>query len=165
MRVSYTVKCHTEADLKSTKIYLVSIFTLSVLVVLLSILSFKLLFSNTQKVNIPDYNFRLSTLIEQSKGSEILAGDLGGRNWDKVCFLGPYSTASSKVLGIDWEVAKFTDVLTSDGHNVIVFVKGKFVEDFIIQSRAHGDFSKLSGLCLLEEQRLIISKGKQVSAI
>ncbi|PKG36920.1 hypothetical protein CXF74_21640 [Psychromonas sp. Urea-02u-13] len=154
-----------EVDLKSTKIYVFSIFILLSLVILLSIFSFKLFFENVQRVHVPDYNLRLSNLFEKNIGKEILTEELGGKSWDKVCFLGPYLSSSSSVLRFEWDIAQYTDVLRSDGHNVIVFVKEESVEDFIVHKRTKGDFSKLSGLCFSNTQRLIISEVKQVSAI
>lgn len=73
---------------------------------------------------------------------------LGGPTWTKVCFFGPYSDSSEVELGFKWRVSEHTDVLKSDGHNVIVFATDSNVTSFVVQSRAYGDFAKLSRKCL-----------------
>ena len=71
----------------------------------------------------------------------------GGGDWTKVCFLGPYNEMSEKALGFDWKVSEHTDVLNSDGHNVIVFATESEVTEYVVHSRGKGDFWKLSGEC------------------
>ena len=132
---------------------------------MLSVFSFKLVLDDTMNKTIPDYNYHLSELINANKGNEIIVSDLGGKSWERACFLGPYQTDSSKVLGFKWDIKQYTDVLSSDGHNVIIFITGNSVYDFIIQSRSEGDFSKLSGLCFQRDERLKVSKTMHVSAI
>lgn len=72
---------------------------------------------------------------------------LGGDDWTKVCFLGPYNEMSEKTLGFNWQVSEHTDVLKSDGHNVIVFATESEVIEYVVHSRGRGDFSQLSGEC------------------
>ncbi|MDX1537119.1 hypothetical protein [Arsukibacterium sp.] len=76
---------------------------------------------------------------------------LGGDNWTKVCFLGPYNEMSEKALGFNWQVSEYTDVLKSDGHNVIVFATESKVVEYVIHSRSTGDFWQLSGECFSRE--------------
>jgi len=102
----------------------------------------------TFETNILDHNYRLFNLINEKRGQTILSDELNSGDWSMVCFLGPYSTDSSTVLGFDWDIEKYTDVLQSDGYNVLVFVNQGEVFDFIIQSRDKGDFSSLSQQCL-----------------
>lgn len=71
----------------------------------------------------------------------------GGNDWTKVCFLGPYNEMSEKALGFNWQVSEHTDVLKSDGHNVIVFATETKVIDYVVFSRGKGDFWQLSGDC------------------
>ena len=71
----------------------------------------------------------------------------GGSDWKKVCFLGPYNEMSEKALGFNWQVSKHTDVLKSDGHNVIVFASESEVLEYVVHSRSKGDFWQLSGKC------------------
>lgn len=73
---------------------------------------------------------------------------LAGQDWTKVCFFGPYSNSTESELGFKWRVSEHTDVLMSDGHNVIVFATDLKVTSYVIHSRAYGDFAKLSGKCL-----------------
>lgn len=72
---------------------------------------------------------------------------LGGNGWTKVCFLGPYNEMSEKALGFSWRVSKHTNVLKSDGHNVIVFATDAKVVEYVVHSRDRGDFWQLSGKC------------------
>lgn len=72
---------------------------------------------------------------------------LGDDNWTKVCFLGPYNEMSEKALGFNWRVSEYTDVLKSDGHNVIIFSSESKVIDYVAHSRGKGDFWQLSGQC------------------
>src|SRR5690606_33180423 len=91
--------------------------------------------------------------------SEIQANDfenlnlstLGGEKWTKVCFLGPYNEMSEKALGFNWQVSEHTDVLKSDGHNVIVFATESEVIEYVVHSRSKGDFWQLSGECFNRE--------------
>lgn len=71
----------------------------------------------------------------------------GGNDWTKVCFLGPYNEMSEKALGLNWQVSEHTDVLRSDGHNVIVFATETEVIEYVVHSRGKGDFWQLSGEC------------------
>lgn len=61
---------------------------------------------------------------------------------------GPYSDSTESELGFKWRVSEHTDLLMSDGHNVIVFATDLKVTSYVIHSRAYGDFAKLSGKCL-----------------
>lgn len=54
--------------------------------------------------------------------------------WTKICFLGPYNINSSKALGFEWDVTEHTDVLTSDGHNVVIFATDTEVTSYIVHS-------------------------------
>lgn len=74
-------------------------------------------------------------------------GSFAGDEWTRVCFFGPYNESSSQALGIDWHVGEHTDVLRSDGHNVIVFATDQEVIEYVVHSRGYGDFWKLSGKC------------------
>ena len=79
-----------------------------------------------------------------------------GDKWTKVCFLGPYNEMSEKALGFNWSVSEHTDVLTSDGHNVIVFATESEVIEYVVHSRNKGDFWQLSGECFNRESASFI---------
>jgi len=76
--------------------------------------------------------------------------------WSKVCFLGPYNEQSEKVLGFSWHISEHTDVLKSDGHNVIIFATESNVAEYVVHSRGYGDFWKLSGECYSRENSKFI---------
>jgi len=89
----------------------------------------------------------------------------GGNEWKRVCFLGPYNLNSKEALGFDWDISKHTDVLTSDGHNVIIFTTETRVIDYIVHSRAKGDFWKLSGKCIPREFSKLVRDKKIDSSL
>jgi hypothetical protein len=80
----------------------------------------------------------------------------GGDEWTRVCFFGPYNEMSEKVLGIDWQLSEHTDVLKSDGHNVIVFATESRVIEYVVHSRDKGDFWQLSGRCFSRKNSIFI---------
>ncbi|WP_284455068.1 hypothetical protein [Alloalcanivorax xenomutans] len=91
----------------------------------------------------------------QLKGNDyqfIDFGLLAGKEWSRVCFFGPYNEQSSEALGFNWQVGDHTNVLRSDGHNVIVFATETDVLEYTAHSRGYGDFWKLSGKCFPREQ-------------
>lgn len=93
--------------------------------------------------------------------SSIDFSKLAGQDWTKVCFFGPYSDSTGPELGLKWRVSEHTEVLRSDGHNVIVFATDSKVTSYIIHSRAYGDFAKLSGKCLPRSSaRVVREPGK-----
>lgn len=83
--------------------------------------------------------------------------------WSKVCFFGPYNNNSEIALGFPWHLSEHTDVLKSDGHNVIVFATESKVIEFVVHSRAYGDFWTLSGQCLKRENSQLIKDAESGS--
>ena len=86
--------------------------------------------------------------LKANKFESINFSEFGSDKWTRVCFLGPYNENSTEALGFDWQVSDYTDVLKSDGHNVIVFATDTEVIEYVIHSRGKGDFSGISGECL-----------------
>jgi hypothetical protein len=97
----------------------------------------------------------LSSRAQQKIANEIAAQSLGEMNlegiagirWSRVCFFGPYTPPgwSSTVLGLDWDVTRFTDIEDNEGMNIVVFASKKEVFDFVPLARKRADFWKLSG--------------------
>lgn len=129
-----------------SKICSFSIIGLIIIILFLLWIIFNFILENISKPKIPNYNYHISQLAMQYEGDTLPVSLLNSGNWDKVCFLGPYS-GHSPSNNWDININDFTNVLNSDGHNVLVFLKNNTVEDFIIQSRIHGNFSTLSGTC------------------
>lgn len=132
-----------------SKICFLSISGLTIIIGLLLLALFRMTLDSIYQPKIPDYNYRLSLIAKENKGKMVPVDILGGGDdWDKVCFFGPYS---SSILDTNnsstWKIDDYTDVLRSDGHNVLIFSKEGKVIDFIIQSRKHGGFVGLSGTC------------------
>ena len=104
------------------------------------------------KPKIPEYNY---WLWKQSQKESVNFDVYGSNEWDRVCFFGPYSELPSELTGLNWDITEYTDVLSSDGHTVAVFINDVEVIDVIVQIRSKGDFSSLSGTCLPRSQSLI----------
>lgn len=103
-----------------------------------------------------DLSKSISEELQDNDYRSIDFGLLAGSNWSQVCFFGPYNERSSEALGFDWNVGDHTDVLHSDGHNVIVFATGNEVLEYVVHSRGHGDFSELSGGCFPRGEAIFI---------
>lgn len=85
--------------------------------------------------------------------AELNLADLAGPDWDRVCFLGPYSTnqTASQTLGFAWDLDARSDLKMSDSINVLVFAKAKTVTAYTEYPRS-SDFSHLTGKCLARQQ-------------
>ena len=145
-------------SVKLMKYFKVALKVILVILVLMAILlgSFGVSIYTDMKPQIPQFNY---WLWKQSQNNSMTFEVYGSNEWDRVCFLGPYSEFSSELTGLSWDVTEYTDVLSSDGHTVIVFINEIEVIDFIVQIRNKGDFSSLSGTCL-PRSKSIIKKSK-----
>ena len=136
------------------KYFKVALKVIFVVLVLIAILlgSFGASLYSDMKPKIPQYNY---WLWKQSQKNSINFDVYGSNEWNRVCFLGPYNEFSSELTGLSWDITEYTDVLSSDGHTVVVFINNIEVIDFIVQIRSKGDFSSLSGTCLSRSKSLI----------
>lgn len=98
---------------------------------------------------------KISLQLKTNDFKSIDFSQLGSDKWTKVCFLGPYNESSEKALGFNWQVAEHTEVLKSDGHNVIVFATETEVIEYTIYSRGDGDFWKISGECFTRNESIL----------
>ncbi len=89
----------------------------------------------------------ISDAFKKSGNQYVDFSALQGEAWTKVCFLGPYNTQSSQTLGFEWDITAHTDVLNSDGHNVILFATDAAVIAYAVHERNREDFWQLSGQC------------------
>ena len=71
-------------------------------------------------------------------------------NWEKVCFLGPYSNneAATELLGFEWPLESLTSVWVNDGVTLLVFVENESVQSYYEVSRAPYDFNVFSNSCV-----------------
>lgn len=106
---------------------------------------------------------KISVQLETNDFMFINFSELGSDKWTKICFLGPYNENSEKVLGFNWQVAEHTEVLKSDGHNIIVFATETEVIEYSIYSRRDGDFWKISGECFTRDKSTLIRDEKSGS--
>ena len=98
----------------------------------------------------------VSSQLEAENFESINFAELGGKDWTKVCFLGPYNENSEQALGFNWQVSDHTSVLKSDAHNVIVFATDTKVLEYVVHSRGDGDFWKISDDCFPREKSTLI---------
>jgi hypothetical protein len=84
---------------------------------------------------------------------------VAGPEWERVCFLGPYSGTeqAEKTLGFPWNVESRTPISGSDGINVLIFVRAQEVVDYTEHSR-HQDFWRLSGQCFDRDKAVFVNK-------
>ena len=125
----------------------IKIFILFVSLILAFFSGIFLAFLN-EKAEIPMFNYALWQEIQKNRYQHIDFENFGNGDWNRVCFFGPYNEFSSETLGFDWKIANYTNVLSSDAHNVLVFTTETEVIDFVVHSRSKGDFWELSGKCL-----------------
>lgn len=79
---------------------------------------------------------------------------VGPSGWERVCILTPYTinAETEKVLGFKWDSDTKTSIGSSDGINVIVFLRGRQVLAFAEHPRNKGDFSGAGARCASREQ-------------
>ena len=82
----------------------------------------------------------------QLKSNNWLSVDLsrvGGPDWDRVCFSGPYfhNSKAEQVLSFKWDIEKKSSIYSSDGINLLLFVKDDDVIACIEHPRNRGDFA------------------------
>ena len=70
-------------------------------------------------------------------------------DWDRVCFLGPYSLDwhVDKVLGFNWSTHTNT-TMPSDGEVLLLFVRGNRVVEHFNLSRYEGGFDNFHSQCV-----------------
>jgi len=67
------------------------------------------------------------------------------------------NAAAEKTLGFAWDVELRTDIESSDGINVLVFVTGQRVASYLEHPR-HQDFWKLSGHCFRRNEAIFVKQ-------
>jgi hypothetical protein len=85
-------------------------------------------------------------------------------NWDRVCFLGPYSNneAAKELIGLDWPLESLSSVWVNDGVTLLVFLNNGAVVSFYEVSRHPLDFSSLSNTCVKRNSSTFTKNGSQV---
>lgn len=101
--------------------------------------------------------------LEMNKYQFIDFSTIGKEKWTRVCFFGPYAQDSAKTLGFAWNVNDHTNILSSDGDNVIVFATDNKIIEFIELARNKGDFASLSGECLERNNSILQRESKKDS--
>ena len=101
---------------------------------------------------------KLTAEFDASTSAPIDMAKIGPPGWEKLCVLGPYSTneAAEQTLGFKWDVEHKSDVVTNDGINLLLFVKGHEVLAHSEHRRDKGDFLKLEPRCLTRTQATLV---------
>ena len=83
-------------------------------------------------------------------------------DWERVCFLGPYSenTIARKTLGFDWNAAWKTAIQENEGITLLLFVRGNEVLNYVEHPRSKGDFTNLSEQCFVQRDAVFIQDSK-----
>ena len=98
----------------------------------------------------PEISAQLARQFAASDSMAIDLSQLGPASWQKVCVLTPYTTnqQAELVLGFKWNAEGKTSIASSDGINVLVFVRGTDVLAYAEHPRNLGDLSTLNPRCL-----------------
>ena len=83
-------------------------------------------------------------------------------DWDRVCFLAPYSSnaTASATLGFDWDAEGKTAIKRNDGIVLLLFVHAKQVAAYAEHPRNLGDFAHLSGQCFPRAQARFVQRSE-----
>lgn len=95
------------------------------------------------------------------KGAEpIDLAQLGPPSWQRVCVLPPYTTNAhaEQVLGFKWDAEGNTGIASSDGINVLAFVRDAKVIAYVEHPRSRGDLSVLKPRCLAQASAKLVRR-------
>jgi len=97
----------------------------------------------------PKISVSIAGQFRRSAGAVVDLAEANPSGWDRVCVLAPYSTNAfaKHTLGFDWDAEGKSVIHRNDGINLLVFVTGNHVSDFVEHPRNLGDFASLSGKC------------------
>lgn len=101
---------------------------------------------------------KLTEEFDSSTSTPIDMTQVGPSVWERLCVLGPYSTneTAEQALGFKWDVEGKSEVVTNDGINLLLFVKGQEVLAYSEHRRDKGDFLKLEPRCLTRTQATLV---------
>ena len=102
---------------------------------------------------------RIESNLAAEGGTRLDLGRIGVPDWDRVCILGPYTNniEAMAVLGFEWDVEGKSEIRSSDGINVLAFVKDSSVVDFAEHPRGRGDFAELRGQCVDRDHAVLLA--------
>ena len=101
---------------------------------------------------------RIESNLAANHGTRLDLRLVGVPDWDRVCIFGPYTYNSDAkmTLGFEWDIEAKTDIRSSDGINVLAFVKDSSVLDYVEHPRNKGDFAQLRGKCLDRDHAVLL---------
>lgn len=103
----------------------------------------------------PAISTALDKLLQAPSSTVVVnLGLIGPVGWQRMCVFGPYTTNEQvrRKLGFEWDAERYSDIKTSDGINLLVFVKNGKVAAFTEHPRKDTDFSPLSQGCHVRHQ-------------
>lgn len=77
---------------------------------------------------------------------------IGNMDWDRMCFVGPYTRDVSTVLGFAWSAKATVSIRTSARDTLIILGTKDSVTQHVLHPLGEGDFSSLSGLCVSRDK-------------
>ena len=106
---------------------------------------------------------RIEANLAANDGTRLDLRLVGVPGWDRVCIFGPYTYNSDAkmTLGFEWDIEAKTDIRSSDGINVLAFVKESSVLAYVEHPRNKGDFAKLRGKCLDRDHAVLLVRRKE----
>lgn len=103
---------------------------------------------------------QLAVQVQNSATERIDLAAFGPPSWERVCVLTPYTANAQveQVLGFKWDATGNTSISSSDGINVLVFVRGAEVVAFAEHPRNRGDLAQLSPRCLPRARATVVRR-------
>ena len=103
---------------------------------------------------------QITEKFEAGGSAPINLTQVGPPSWERVCVLGPYTTneAAEQVLGFKWDVQSKSSIGSSDGINLLVFLKNQEVSAYTEHRRDKGDFLELKPRCIGRNQASLLSR-------
>ena len=100
-------------------------------------------------------NRAIVAAVEKGPGTRLVLAEHTGFPWDRVCILGPYTSDDTvdSLTGVQGAAGQAHGIRSSDGINVLMFVREDRIAASVAHARNRGDFGpELVGKCYSREQ-------------
>jgi hypothetical protein len=103
---------------------------------------------------------KITEQFDANSSAPINLAQVGPSTWERACIIVPYSTnkTAEQILGFKWDVQSKSSIGSSDGINLLVFLKGQEVLAYTEHRRDKGDFLKLEPKCVDRNQATLARK-------
>ena len=99
-------------------------------------------------------NQSIAASVRKGPGTQLVLAEHTGFPWDKVCILGPYTSADQvdSLTGIHGAARYAHDIQSRDSINVLLFVSESGISAALAHARNQGDFGpEIVGKCYSRE--------------